>query len=371
MRDIKWFMLVLIIIIASFAQMLVSLTFDGYGQDSTAGSSATGFFSFDLYLKAYTLMLGDVDMEFLQAHSGIVVLFVLYTFGVTIVLLNILIAIVSESYANAVFSSSLMLGKARILFVSDIMAMKTRYRMKGGAIENSSNKNATIALILSAVWIKSIVSSVLFKLECMELVPPALFFGLSTIEVEAMVIFFVLFGIIRTHKVAMTYSLAISPCSLQERRASAKFTAFSILAETLQAYIGRNIDSLMDSDGANTNQSEIAVANTAAHGKIANDRRLQKALAATRKDLSNKIKTSADQMRHIIQEGEDKTQASIAICENHLSSSLADVASMQERIDSTIALSEERIIRALSSKLDTLLNEGRPIDNGNMQPEQE
>ena len=371
MRDIKWFMLVLIIIIASFAQMLVSLTFDGYDQDNITGSSATGFFSFDTYLKAYTLMLGDVDMEFLQTHSGIVVLFVLYTFGVTIVLLNILIAIVSESYANAVFSSSLMLGRARILFVSDIMAMKTRYRMKGGGIEKNSNKNASIALILSAVWIKSIVSSVLNKLECMKLAPPTQFFGLSTIEIEAMVIFFVLFGIIRTHKAAMTYSLAISPCSLQERRASAKITAFSILAEKLQTFLGRNIDSLMDSDGANTNQSEMADANTAAHGKIANDRRLQRALAATRKDLSIKIKTSADQMRHIIQEGEDKTQASIAICENHLSSSLADVASMQERIDSAIAASEERIIKALSSKLDTLLNEGRPIDNGKMQLEQE
>ena len=200
----------------------------------------------------------------------------------------------------------------------------------------------------------------------MELAPPTQFFGLSTIEIEAMVIFFVLFGIIRTHKAAMTYSLAISPCSLQERRASAKITAFSILAEKLQTFLGRNIDSLMDSDGANTNQSEMADANTAAHGKIAHDRRLQRALAATRKDLSNKIKTSSDQMRHIIQEGEDKTQASIAICENHLSSSLADVASMQERIDSVISASEERIIKALSSKLDTLLNEGRQIDNGNM-----
>ena len=371
MRDIKWFMLVLIIIIASFAQMLVSLTFDGYDQDNITGSSATGLFSFDSYLKAYTLMLGDVDMEFLQAHSGIVVLFVLYTFGVTVVLLNILIAIVSESYANAVFSSTLMLGKARILFVSDIMAMKGRYSMKGRAIEKSSNKNAAIALMLSAVWIKSVVSSVLIKLDCMNLAPPTLVFGLSTIEIKAIVIFFVLFGIIRTHKAAMTYSLAISPCSLQERRASAKLPAFSILAERLQAYIGRNIDSLTDSDGAKTHQSEMSDANTAAHSKIANDRRLQRALAATRKDLKAEIKTSADQMRHIIQEGEDKTQASIAICENHLSSSLADVASMQERIDSAIAASEERIIKALSSTLDTLLNEGRPIDNGNMQPEQE
>ena len=127
----------------------------------------------------------------------------------------------------------------------------------------------------------------------------------------------------------------------------------------------------MDSDGAKTHQSgEMSDANTAAHGKITNDRRLQRALTATRRDLKAEIKTSADQMRHIIQEGEDKTQASIAICENHLSSTLADVASMQERIDAANAASEERIIQALSLKLDTFLNERRPIDNG-MQPEQE
>ena len=373
MRDIKWFMLVLMIAMSSFAQMLVSLTFDGYGRDAKDVSSATKYFSFDSYLKAYTLMLGDVDMEFLQAHSGIVILFVLYTFGVTVVLLNILIAIVSESYANAVFSSSLMLGKARILFVSDIMAMKSRYQFrKGGAAEKTSNRNAIVALVLSAVWIKSIISTVLSKLECMELLSTQTrVVGLYSIEVEAIVIFFVLFGIIRTHKAAMTYSLAISPCSLQERRASAKITAFSILADTLQAKIGRHIDTLMDSDGSKTNQAESSDVNAASHGKIANDRRMQRALVATRKDLKAEIKTSADQMRHIIQEAEDKTQASIAICENHLSSSLADVASMQERIDSAIAASEDRIIHALSSKLDRLLSEEQSLENGNMRTEQE
>lgn len=363
-------MVVLLIIIASFAQMLVSLTFDGHEQ---GGESVTGGFSSfaNEYLKAYTIMLGDIDMEFLQAHSAIVILFVLYTFGVTIVLLNILIAIVSESYASAVFSSNLMLGKARILFVSDIMATKSRYQMNGGAIEKSSNMSATVALVLSAVWIKSIISTVQIKMLCMKMTPQTWLFGLSSIEMKAVILFLTLVGIIRTHKTAMTYSLAISPSSIQERRKSTQIVrAFSILAEKLQAVIGRNIDSLMDNDGAKTNLSELEDSNAASHRIIANDRRMQRALGATRKELKAELKRSQDQLRHIIHEAEDKTQASIAICEHHLSSSLADVASMQERIDSSIAASEERIVEALSSRLDRLISEDRLVDHGGTQAQE-
>ena len=354
-------MLVLLIIIASFAQMLVSLTFDGYmyeeGDAAGAGTSASGL----SYLKAYTIMLGDIDMEFLQAHSGIVVLFVLYTFGVTIVLLNVLIAIVGESYASAMYSSNLMLGKARIIFVSELMGLKSRYQLKGGAAERSSKRNAMISLVLSALWIKTIIGTVLIKLECMKMPPKTIICGLSTIEIEAVAIFFTLVSIITSHKAAMIQSLAIS--SLKPQQEKSKITLFSILAEKLQRDIGRNIDSLMDNDGSKaTSDSET---NAAPHGKIAVDWRMQRTLNTTRKELKAEVRKSQEIMRLIIHEAEDKTHASIAICEHHLSSSLADVASsMQENIDSAIAASEERIIQALSSRLDRrVLNEGRPVES--------
>ena len=276
-------------------------------------------------------------------------------------LLNILIAIVGESYASAVFSSNLMLGRARILFVSELMGLKSRYQLKGGAAERSSKRNAIIALVLSAVWIKSIINTVLIKLECMGMTPKTIVCGLSTIEIGAIVLFLTLVSIITSHKAAMIHSLAIVPSSQQQRRSSVKMTLFSILAEKLQRNIGRNIDSLMDSDDNKRDTSEI---DTTSHGKIADDRRMQRALNTTRKELKAEVRKAQETMRHIIHEAEDKTHASIAICEHHLSSSLADVAGMQERIDSAIAASEERIIEALSSRLDRLLpNDGRPVEN--------
>lgn len=75
-------------------------------------------------------MLGDLDSDALQTHPLITILFVGYTFGVTIVFLNILIAIVSDSYQNSYVSSKMMLGKARIMFVSEIMSLKSFHRMR-------------------------------------------------------------------------------------------------------------------------------------------------------------------------------------------------------------------------------------------------
>ena len=81
------------------------------------------------YLKAYTMMLGDLDADSLKEHPLIAILFVVYTFGVTVVLLNILIAIVSDSYANSFVSSNMMLGKARVIFVSELLSIKTFHQM--------------------------------------------------------------------------------------------------------------------------------------------------------------------------------------------------------------------------------------------------
>ncbi len=67
---------------ASFAQMWVSLTFETSELESE--------YYMEGYLKAYTMMLGDLDADKLRTHPLIAVLFVVYTFGVTIVLLNVL-----------------------------------------------------------------------------------------------------------------------------------------------------------------------------------------------------------------------------------------------------------------------------------------
>lgn len=68
-------------------------------------------------------------MDALRTHPLISILFVLYTFGVAIVLLNVLIAIVSDSYQNSFSTSKMMLGKARVMFVSELLSLKTFHEM--------------------------------------------------------------------------------------------------------------------------------------------------------------------------------------------------------------------------------------------------
>lgn len=366
MRDIKWFMLVLLIVIASFAQMLVSMTFDPLEYQQEAGSSADGYFSMKEYVKAYTIMLGDVDSAALQTHPGTVLLFVLYTFGVCVVLLNILIAIVSESYVNSVYSSILMLGKARVMFVAEMSRTKLQYsssppKSRRSVTETRSGESAKrhIDILIFAVAItctKLIDLTVVAKRECTGNIPVQYFFGVTSLDFEACVIFILLAALIIGHKYAMVYSLRSEEFILggmDHHRTNSRI--LDTFADSFHTYVSRNIDSLTAEDEGDDkhNQSESVKSIEVA----GSDRKLQRAVGASKKELKAEIKRSSDALRHIFQEAEDKTQASIAICEHHIASSLADISDMQKQMDSAIAASEKRIVEALSRKLEDLFRE--------------
>lgn len=109
---ITQFLLVLFAAMASFAQMWVSLTFDpsqsenevymeGYLKAYTMMVRCTRYnhgetiavfnlVTLTLHQCFFTIQLGDLDSDALRTHPLIAVLFVVYTFGVTVVLLNIL-----------------------------------------------------------------------------------------------------------------------------------------------------------------------------------------------------------------------------------------------------------------------------------------
>jgi len=366
LRDIKWFMLVLMIIIASFAQMLVSMTFDPL-QNQGRDSSEYSFVSTNEYLKAYTIMLGDIDSESLQRRPGIIILFVLYTFGVTIVLLNILIAIVSESYVNAVFSSTLMLGKARVMFVAELMSMKSSYT--SGTTQEArahvSKRNLDLGVFaLGVLWTKLMTVTVLSKLACQDTRPDQIFLGLTALDIEGGITILVMRGFIVVHKYAMQYSLRTErrrgPGNVGLAKLSSRIKFWDTLANNLHSYISRNIDSLTEEDYRKEDQpgNLQQASETRAATRAGADSKLHRALTATRKELKAEIKRSSNQLRHVFHEVDEKTQASIALCEHHVSSSLVDVAEMQDRLDRSIAASEERIVEALTRKLEQLSREG-------------
>lgn len=64
-----------------------------------------------VYLKLWAVLVGDVNLEDFAYSSGIEFLFVLFTFFGIIVLLNILIAVVSDSYKKSVMNARYLFGR--------------------------------------------------------------------------------------------------------------------------------------------------------------------------------------------------------------------------------------------------------------------
>ena len=74
------------------------------------------------------MLLGDYELSDLRDTMGITVLFVIFTNVGVIILLNVLIAIVSDSYERAMLNSSLIFGRARSLFIVQNEALESFLR---------------------------------------------------------------------------------------------------------------------------------------------------------------------------------------------------------------------------------------------------
>eukprot|EP00567_Pseudictyota_dubia_P018336 CAMPEP_0197434062 /NCGR_PEP_ID=MMETSP1175-20131217/1839_1 /TAXON_ID=1003142 /ORGANISM="Triceratium dubium, Strain CCMP147" /LENGTH=1187 /DNA_ID=CAMNT_0042962649 /DNA_START=285 /DNA_END=3848 /DNA_ORIENTATION=- len=352
LSDIKWFLLVLLIAISAFAQMIVSLTYEPLNQQES--DLEYQYFSMEGYLKAYTIMLGDIDAASLQQHSSIVVLFVIYTFAVTIVLLNILIAIVSESYGNAMYASSVMLGKARVIFVADIMSMKKSHAMwKEGEFGNLWKKVDLVCFAFSAATIKMAVSTVNAKLT-RQGSTVELFLGFPTLGVESFILFVVLTAIYAARRSVAVYllgSLGKGRSFAKEMKKTTTINFIGHLTDSLSTQLGRSIDVLTENDNEEHQEGSTKVESLAASGAGSDDK-LRHALSASKKELKSEIKQASDQIRHLLEEAEGKSQSDIHACEDHLTTALLET---KEWVASTMAASEERIISTIAQQLEERL----------------
>ena len=80
----------------------------------------------EYYLKVYSILLGDWGLfdrdEFNSAFS--VTLFVLFSFMVVVILLNVLIAIVSDSYEKCLLRSKNLFGRARVMLLAELVSFQ-------------------------------------------------------------------------------------------------------------------------------------------------------------------------------------------------------------------------------------------------------
>lgn len=86
--------------------------------------------SAEYYLQTYSILLGDFGnfdrAVFTTAFS--VILIVLFSFMVVIVLLNVLIAIVSDSYEKCLIRSKMLFGRARVMLIAELASFQNLLR---------------------------------------------------------------------------------------------------------------------------------------------------------------------------------------------------------------------------------------------------
>lgn len=70
------------------------------------------------YLRIYALLLGDFELDSYKETSGMVFLFCLFTVVGVVILLNVLIAVIDDSYERAKISGRNLFGRARVEFVA-------------------------------------------------------------------------------------------------------------------------------------------------------------------------------------------------------------------------------------------------------------
>lgn len=125
-RDILWFLLILVAAVVSFAQMfhvlLVPLDCSEKGTESNSLCN-----QYEYYIKVYSYFHGEFDGE--DFESGLAMLLVIFfTFMVVIVLLNVLIAIVSDSYEKCLTRSEFLFGRARVVLLAELVSFQQLLR---------------------------------------------------------------------------------------------------------------------------------------------------------------------------------------------------------------------------------------------------
>jgi Ion transport protein len=94
------------------------------------------------------MLIGDYELSDLRDTPGITILFVIFTVIGVVILLNVLIAVVSDSYEKATISSSLLFGGGRVIFVAQNEALESLLKPDMTPLPYSSS----IKNICTALW---------------------------------------------------------------------------------------------------------------------------------------------------------------------------------------------------------------------------
>ena len=127
-KDIFWFCIIVLTLVISFSQMFFTLL--APPSCSAKENSGRQCKQSEYLLGVYSILLGDFGIfsrdDFSTSFS--VFLLVLYTFLVTVVLLNVLIAIASDSYEKCLLKSQKLFGRARVMLIAQLASFQSLLR---------------------------------------------------------------------------------------------------------------------------------------------------------------------------------------------------------------------------------------------------
>lgn len=131
MKDIIWFCVILLTLVVSFSQMFFTLLAPSSCAKDTTNMQCR---ETEYLLRVYTILLGDFGgFEREQFTSGLsVFLLVFYSFLVTVVLLNVLIAIASDSYEKCLVRAQNLFGRARVMLIAELDSFQNLLRKTDG-----------------------------------------------------------------------------------------------------------------------------------------------------------------------------------------------------------------------------------------------
>ena len=148
-KDVLWFCMIVLILVIAFSQMFFTvLAPDSCSLSSATNSTdeSTACAQSEYFLTTYLLlMFQEFDREkFTTAFS--VVLVVVYSFIVVLVMLNVLIAVASDSYEKCLVRSNNLFGRARVMMIAELVCFQHLLR------RNTDQNTASSAQLYRAWW---------------------------------------------------------------------------------------------------------------------------------------------------------------------------------------------------------------------------
>jgi hypothetical protein len=143
---------ILLILVISFSQMFFTLLAPTSCATETASTQQCS--QTEYLLQFYIMMLGDFgNSERESFTTGFsVFLMVLYSFLVTVILLNVLIAIAGDSYEKCLLNSQKLFGRARVMLVAELVSFQSLLRKRDHQADQSDDDKKVEDGVYSHWW---------------------------------------------------------------------------------------------------------------------------------------------------------------------------------------------------------------------------